>query len=330
MGRIRITRATIDDLAIVLSVAAVLTFAYVFWIHLTELDPRFMLHNQIVTGEAPSPYQYRVLAPFLAEATIGLLGNLGMGREAGFIVTFIVLDFLALSFSLYALLLFAKRWFSREQALVGMLFVAATMPIALREHYYQPWSLWEPGFFSLGLLLSAQKRYWGLGLTVALATLNRETAVFIPPLFALTQIDLIATLKRQSLWPKREMIAFGCYLAIWLAIFAGVRLLFGPAEPIHSPAELLSKNLSLTGIANLLVNVPFFLGFFWVFAIYGIKQAPPFIRKAAWIVPLYLVPLIFYAVWSEIRLLMPLYPVLIALALSHLFGKEEKPQQEEA
>jgi len=49
---------------------------------------------------------------------------------------------------------------NREQALVGTLFVAATIPIALRDHYFQPWSLLEAGLFSAALLAILRKRYW--------------------------------------------------------------------------------------------------------------------------------------------------------------------------
>jgi hypothetical protein len=46
-----------------------------------------------------------------------------------------------------------KIGFTKEQALIGVLFVGGTVPIALRDHWYQPWSLLEPGFFSLALIL---------------------------------------------------------------------------------------------------------------------------------------------------------------------------------
>jgi hypothetical protein len=68
--------------------------------------------------------------------------------------------------------------------------------------------------------------------------------------------------------------------------------------------------------------VDLFLGIFWLFIPLGFKAAPSFVRKMAWLIPAYLVVIMFYAIWFEVRLLMPLYPVLIPIGLAYLFPSE--------
>jgi hypothetical protein len=67
------------------------------------------------------------------------------------------------------------------------------------------------------------------------------------------------------------------------------------------------------------MNGSLFLGGFWLFAVLGFRFAPRLVRQAALIVPLYLVVIAIWGVWNEVRLLMPLYPVLIPLGMSFIW-----------
>ena len=59
-------------------------------------------------------------------------------------------------------------------------------------------------------------------------------------------------------------------------------------------------------------NVALFAGVTgWGLAAAGWRHAPPFVRQQAWIAGLYLPIVAVFGVWYEVRLLMPLYPLLI-------------------
>src|SRR5262249_32406258 len=49
-------------------------------------------------------------------------------------------------------------------------------------------------------------------------------------------------------------------------------------------------------------------------------------RRSALVIPPYLVTVLIWGAWSETRLLTPLFPIVLPLALSYLFGVAEGPQ----
>ncbi|MBI4720091.1 MAG: hypothetical protein HY770_02460 [Chitinivibrionia bacterium] len=102
----------------------------------------------------------------------------------------------------------------------------------------------------------------------------------------------------------------------------------GSAPYVHELPDILNKNLDAKNLGYMGLNLVLFLGFVWVFAARGFAQAPVFVRRMALFIPLYLPFVAVFGVWKEVRLLMPLYPVLIPAALAWLFplkeGREER------
>ena len=60
------------------------------------------------------------------------------------------------------------------------------------------------------------------------------------------------------------------------------------------------------------------LGAFWVCAVLGMRRAPR--EPCALVLPIYLLTILIWGNWIEVRLLLPMYPVLLPLALSYLFA----------
>lgn len=193
----------LKELLLILSVAAVIAGVYVRQVEKPFLDERLELHNQIIRGTALSPYRYRVLVPFTAEVfTRALLVILPQKAafhlcyaiydadesptpithiedsdvKAAFFISYAIYDLMAIFFLLASLFLWLRTWFNREQALIGVLFIAGTMPITLQDNQFQGWSLLEAGIFSGALFAIHRKRYWLLVFLAAVGSLNRETA----------------------------------------------------------------------------------------------------------------------------------------------------------
>jgi hypothetical protein len=310
----------IDFVVVILliSVSAVIAYGYFSRVDKPNYGLRFELHSQIIQGTALSPYRYRILVPFLANGLTAIF-SVVLSEKAAFLLSYAVYDLLAVFFLLATLFLWLRSWFSREQALIGVLFTAGTIPIALQDHYFQPWSLLEVGLFSAALLAIYRKHYWLLASLVILASLNRETAAFIPLVFLLASLDIKSLFKPSSKMDWMLLLRFICLFLIWAVIFLGLHFLRGSVAHIESIKELLARNMAIGSLFYAFVNSGLFLGGFWVFTVLGFKYAPSFIRRVALIVPLYLLLVIVYGVWYEVRLLTPLYPVFIPLGLSFVF-----------
>ncbi|MEW6111550.1 MAG: hypothetical protein AB1664_05415 [Thermodesulfobacteriota bacterium] len=315
------TRAyRIDWVSALLIISVAMTQAYLLvrMVDLPYLDARIELHQAIIEGTAESPYRYRVLVPHATEGIIRLIAP-SMGYTKAFVASYLLYDWAALSFLFVALFAYLRTWFTNGLSLAGVFFVAATIPLAFRHQFFQPWSLLEPGFFALALWCIRMRREALLTVVIALAVLTRETAIFIVFAYLLTATDP-SNSHPDRWWPPspRTTIRFFLYLLLWVLISVGLRLALGEA-PLSVPiAEALEHNLKTASLLYTARSWALFMGFFWVLAALGLKYAPPFVRRSAWVIPPYILAVLTFGIWYEVRLLMFLYPVLIPLGLSFL------------
>jgi hypothetical protein len=291
--------------AIFVAAAAVTALDYSFFVGDPTLVARREIHGGVLAHTATAPDRYRLLAPLIVEGPMRVLRQ-WMPAELAFDRVYAVFYLLAMTALLWSQFAYLRVWFTDEQALVGVLLLASTLRITIRQHDYAPFSYLEPTFFAAGLLLILRdKRAW-LGLLVALAALNRETGIFLALLFAVTQP-----------LTRRNILAAIAYLAVWAAVFVGVRLYGGEADRYWEIGRIWRTNLSQPGLT--LYNVTAFLGVMWVFALAGFTRAPDFVRRAAIVIPAYAGAVAIWGLWWEVRLLMPLLPLVLPLALSALF-----------
>lgn len=309
------------------SAAAVVTLTYHKLVEAPQAAARAELHASIIAGTAGSPYQYRVLVPFVVEAARRLM-DFVMSAESALLFAYVLYDFIAIWAFLILLGKLFATWFTGEQSLIGSLLVACLLPVSLRDHYYQPWSLLEATLFTAALLLmcrqregveSAWRNYLGLAAVVLVASLNRETAVFIPVAFAAANFAPPRAMPREMVSRRKALLLTLGYLALWGVVFLALRWLRGPAEPVETIDSVLGRNLRPTALRNLFVNLGLFLGPLWFLTILGFRKAPIFVRRVAWVIPFYVVAVALWGVWYEVRLLMPLYPILVAFVLSFLY-----------
>lgn len=304
-------------LLILLSVAAVVAQVYYTRVIKPNLEVALERNDKIVAGTEVSPYRYRVLVPFVAEGLTRLL-SLRTPRPTAFRLSYRILDPCAVVMFVLFLFWWLAEWFPDDQALVGVLFVAATIPIALQDHDFQPWSLPEAALFTGALVAIHRKRFWLVAAIVALATLNRETAFFIPVAFFLMTVGTRPfEMNREN---RGAILRFLILLVIWAVIFVGLRLARGTAPPLQPLADLFRWNRDPESLRRAVTNWTLFLGAFWIFALLGIRSAPRSLRRLALLIPLYLVTVLIWGVWFEVRLLMTLYAVIVPLALFYIYG----------
>jgi hypothetical protein len=277
--------------------------------------------QNVISGAAGSPYRYRVLVPMLLDGLTRTLAVLGLGNVA-FLYAWAIYDCLAVMAQLLALYALARQWFSPTEALVGVAFTSGVTLATFAYFTFQPWSLLEVTFFSLGFLFAYRRRWGVVSLLVVLASLNRETGVFLPLALLLASIDArhwfdIAAL-RQAAARRETRGAFGLLL-VSVAIFAGLRLLRGSASPVDDLADVVSRNLERNNLIAAGLALLLFMGVGWLYALRGFARAPLFIRRVGRVVPFYLAAFAVWGWWREVRILTTLYPILIVLVLAYCY-----------
>ena len=291
--------------AILVAVSAITALNYALLPGQSMLDSRRVIHRRILEGTQSPPDRYRLLVPAAIEpAIVGLTPS--MPREVAFDRVYGVFYAVTLALLLWSLFAYVRRWFTDEQALMGVLFVACTLPITTRLHEYAAHSFLEPTLFALALLCILDNRRDWLALLVAIAAFNRETGVFIVLLYAAAR-----PLTRET------VVTTGVFAAMWLAVFMAVRQFAGEAERYWTIDKIFTANLSNPLLT--IFNLTALFGIFWWFAVAGYRRAPRFVRRTALVIPVYVAVIAVWGIWWEARLLLPMMPVLLPLALSSLF-----------
>ena len=273
--------------------------------------------EQIALGQGEDPYRHRLLIPgvlWLASRATGV--GLWPLHVAFFAVVFVAI-------------LAGVRWmltgfgFGRGWAVAGAVLVGALLPVVLRNHFYQPWSWLEIVFLAVavGMVLRGAK-WWGFVLLVGVAAFNRETALFLP----LLPVAMVMARRGEPASHFWRMAGWG-FVAV-----VGVRLglMFGWPGPAMVRAigldEVFARNLSSLGLTAR--NVLLLLGAVGVCAAIAVvrRQAS---REALWIALLGALPLLgiyaVFAVWVEVRVLVPVLVLILPVALSSLVTEQPNP-----
>ena len=144
-------------LLIIFSVSIIIAYNYFFLVDFHNLAAREDLHDSIIGKNAGDPYLYRILVPYLAEIFIKFLSQF-IPHDIAFLLSYGIYDVIAIFLIAATLFVYLNIWFSKEYSLIGALYTLGMMPIALTDHYYQPWSLLEVVFFTTSLLLIYKKK----------------------------------------------------------------------------------------------------------------------------------------------------------------------------
>lgn len=138
---------------------------------------------------------------------------------------------------------------------------------------------------------------------VALASLNRETGAYLVLAYALT-----AYRAGRLSWRWLAL-----YAAIWLAVFVGLRVALGTPASRFTVAYVWAWNLERLpgGLVYLIVCV----GGLLFAAVAGWRHAPPFVRALWPLVVAYVGAIAVFGVWGEVRLWLPVLPIVVAMGL---------------
>ena len=299
---------------ILLSCSFVLAYNYYYVVEKPLLDQRINLHYQILQACAPSPYQYRILIPYISEGLTNLF-MIFFSKRYAFVLSYVILNISGIFLLLWTSYRLLTIWFRKEYSLIGVLFIASVLPLTFFEHWYQPWSFWEAVFYTLALLLIVKGHKWWLAVVVFIASLNRETSILILPAFLFTRVIGNNFLQVKE-WNKNNFIWLILYTFLWSVVFIGLRILRPAEAEVESLAQIFSNNINFSNILKALLNWALFIGFFWILALFGYHKAPNFLRRVVWVLLFHFPLILIWGYWREVRMLMPHYSVLVGLGLS--------------
>lgn len=260
-------------------------------------DMAASLHALIVRRAAPSPYRYRVLVPFVAQAASHVIG-----LERAYLLFY----FVVFPVALCSLLMLLRRWYPTSLALVGTTLVAAVLPLSFRDHYFQPatWLELVLMIWALRLLTKPVVDLRWYAVVSIVAASNRETGVLLGLLLVLVTWPI----------PHHRRPAIALVALAPFVTYALIRLNRGGAPSAEH--DLFARNLG--DIPTAAIQLLLFVVVIVFLAATAWRQAPRICRRAAWLVVPYLALVGAFGMWRQVRLLVPLLPILVGLALAGL------------
>jgi hypothetical protein len=281
-------------------------------------------YHAVMEGHAGSPWQYRVLAPYLLTFALRALETLGV--PANLTRAFVI--FRTIQDSLILLLSYAysrKLGLSVPASLLGMTVLAWGMSYSHYDSDLQFSTFFDVSFYLLAGLSILHGAFGWLVPIAALAALNRETSALIPFL-------LVAAIAftRPPGSVRKAMPLFLVVLATYVVIFVGLRVL-------HESQPLLVAYGHPAGLPLLRFNVLRSVTWEQLLAVLGIVPVVAIMGYATWPRPVQaffwvIVPIWFlvHAVASHMAetraFLVPQAMVFIPGALSYLTRQARKAE----
>jgi hypothetical protein len=250
-----------------------------------------------------APGIYRVLIPYTLDAITRITR---IAPETVWLATR-WLFFLA---AFVAMHVYLRTWFETAGALLGVALVGATLPLTFTNSWAHPDHIPELALFTAGCWAIARNRFAWLVAWLVLATLNRETAVFLVLLYALVHP-----------WTRDHLARVARLGAVWATVFVGLRLALGVG---HYDYWQLGRNLEFLKLLPPAYDVYYrayaYFGLvlaapFLIWALVSLRRQPSFCRRALLVVPPFVLVSFTISSIIETRIFTPLYPLVLPGAL---------------
>lgn len=194
------------------------------YIHGTQL----IRHNAVLQGQAPNPWQYRVLSEYVAEGFVRLAQILQIQDPIG--VGFISLRVLQnIAIFLLAFALYQKISNAKWIALAGFFLLAGSMKNAFYDNDLSFNTYFDLFFYLLAVILILNRKYYWVILVTFFAALNRETSGLIPFL-------MFAVLISEPLPLWKKLLPLILSVGVFAAMFLGLHLIY-PNRPLYIPYQ---------------------------------------------------------------------------------------------
>jgi len=284
------------------------------WVRIMTYEPLlpgqpprlFTWHEEMISGNASAPNQYRILTPWLADLILPLMPNESL------IGAYFVIRALCIGLSLFLFDRYMRTWFSLGAAAAGALCLSAVIPFG----YYLVVQESDPlnllVFVAAFLALTRRKDMW-LAPLVLVGTLNRETPAMLPAAYLLA---------RWGEEPPRRAVGRTALLAACWVVAYGWLLGHYQLKSSYTDWVMLRANLG-TWRPTVFAFLTF--GVVWLLPVLALKHDPPkLLRRCVWLVPPFVALHYVIAVVQEVRLFLPLAPIVLPLSWWVLFPEARR------
>jgi hypothetical protein len=262
----------------------------------------------VIAGTEGPPGRYRVLAPYAYDSLRAVTGL--VPRDA-----WIVFRWLSVLGALVAGHVYFRTWFSAGPAIAGVLLMAVLLPLTFTNGWAHPDHLVELALFTLACATIARGWTVAFAIVLVLNGLNRETSVFLVPLFLLS-----ARLSREHL-EKAGVLAL-----VWAATYVGLRSWLG--FQTYDPWQF-GRNLQFLALLPADYDL-YYRAYAWFVVVMALplayaawltwRKLPRMVRAATGVVaPLFVLTSLLFSSVIETRIFTPLLPLLAPPMLFALF-----------
>jgi len=286
--------------------------------------------DRMLTGTAYRPYVFRILLPVVANLFAPLLDShlalrIGIKSEIALGAGFFQSRLNGTTYPSQGVLILGMMYLSLIGFAITMRHLIGRLGYTAVAQYLAPpvllvgttifmrfgyiYDLTTLCLFSLSLLMMSIRRWVAYLLVFALATLNKETSIFLVLIFALYCFSRL---------PRRRFYLLSIVQLGLYAFFQGtIRYVYrnnpGTTVQWHLTSQLEALKQTALQMPGALVSASAFVLALAALVIYGWAKKPPLLRTAIWILPCFLV---LYAAWGypgEIRVMLEVYPILALL-----------------
>lgn len=261
----------------------------------------------LAAGVASTPYQYRVLVPWLVRGAV----ELHLIRPESELATFariqvVVLVLLAFVFRRYLAL------FIKDPALTSVmaLSIFAILPFNYFNRPYYPYDIPSVMFFTLGLILIHDEKWLWFYPLFAIATLNRETSIF------LTVATVFVLFDRYS-WPRLGALAMS-QMAIWGAIKLALYVIYQQNRWMGYGLYQFQLKVNIATLSTFPVKALMVLatwGCLWLAVVIWHKRINNvFLRRNLWTIPVFIAGMFLVGFVIELRIYGEVLPIVLAAA----------------
>lgn len=261
----------------------------------------------LAAGVASTPYQYRVLVPWIVRAAVEMHLIRPESEMAMFVriqVVFLVL--LAFVFRRYLSLFITDRVLTSVMALS----VYAILPFNYFNLPYYPYDVPSVVFFTLGLILIHDRNWLWFYPLFAIATLNRETSI------SLTVVTVFVLFDQYS-WRKLAVLV-GSQAAIWVVIKAALWVLYQQNRWMGYGLYEYQLKVNVATLLNFPVKGLIALatwGCLWLAVlIWYPRITDVFLRRNLWTVPVFVAAMFVAGFVIELRIYGEVLPIVLAAA----------------
>ncbi len=324
-------------------VLVIALFIFIDFLQVSRIGTNYVTaFDRIITGTADRPFAYRVFLPMVANflkpvvpKSIALKLETGLDTIVGDkiimkrfsgrlfprqVATILVMMYLSLVGFVFAIwrLLQKLGYNSKVQYVFPLLALVGCMVFFGFGYMYDLPVLF---FFSMSLLLMFEKRWGWFLLIFACATLNKETSIFLFPVFALYFYNRMPR-RKFAILSASQIGIYGLVHGIVMFVFRN-----NPGSIVqwhfYDQIDKFKEIVQTTPI--LLVEWMATVAIIIILVAYRWSYKPLFLRIALSILPVFLILFVLWGFPLEIRSMLEVYPIVVILMLPPQAMSQDKP-----